>query len=242
HDWGSEARRYYWVAPVSEVVRDHVRGVATHPVNVKGPAGAVYIAGVSLDLDIFHSGPMEAFAVCVPVPSGQLNDMGLANGAQFSIAGKQPIPGQKGDHVDSFWSLSEAEGLAGIIGQAAFESVDNRSLFGAKAKKGILPTGDSFLNKKSQGSHSGVAKWDLLKRPVGSGSGNAAGSYIDESLRAYWKIDKEVPVCNEFGQVVGDRYMILCGIKTWVETKGNVGPYQTGWMKNVHANIYIRVK
>ena len=246
-DWGSRSRKHYFIAPVSEALRANFRDASKHPLGKPGPAGSVYVTGVSIQFDISHQGPMEAFAVCVPVAQGvTIPEIGVVKGLAFPIGTPATADVKKGaESFGSLWSLDGGTGpVDALCSQALAKYADDGTAFDAPLQTGVLPGGDTSLNGQRLGAHRGMAKWDLRQRPVG-GAGVSA-NHVSESCRSYWKFEKEVPICDANGYLTGTRYAILVGIRYKTETPSmampGVQPVMAGWMTNLYVKYNVRVK
>ncbi|KAF7544170.1 hypothetical protein G7Z17_g10166 [Cylindrodendrum hubeiense] len=239
---GSSPGEHYFVVPVSEALRHHTRERLRYPLGQPGLGGLVHLRGVSIQMDISHQGPMEAFAVCVPVPPGvNMPKVGMLDGSGFPNAtGANPVMEKGGDHLVFRWGHIDYDGAVGASCSTAFTKyVDSHAAFDAPLNQGVLPKGDARTGN-SKMVHSGRANWDLHQQPV-DGAG-VPTAYVNETCRSFWNLNKQVSISD----VKGERYVIICGIRYKAEMTsaiwGTTQSTMMGWMENLQVTYYTGEK
>lgn len=214
---------HYFLLPVSEVLR----------VGACDRKGSVYVTGVSVEMDVYHSSPVDLFAVCVP------------------FAASLALPEQELDAASQLFSMGgaslEAKGPqeAGVsddvvkaLGAVCFsENGRDGTLFEAPLRSGVCPKGEVRVDKRRL-SHSGRASLALGRR--GDAHGSAMDKYVREKVRLWWSFDRVVNVLDAARQYMDNRWTILCGVRCQSqELLGKAGSeIRLGSVKDVRLTVH----
>ncbi|KAH7009692.1 hypothetical protein EDB80DRAFT_713711 [Ilyonectria destructans] len=246
-DWKSRFGKHYFVAPVSEALRHHMRGRPHNPIDEQGLAGSIFVTGVSLQFQVCHAGPMDVFAVCIPVREGHhMLEVGMPLGSVFPITTLERSDVQRAEEsLSSLRRLDNHHVAAETFGSiVSTPHADNGAAFSTLLESGILPGGDSRLNQGKQVKHSGVARWSLPQQSVGDRGHKAA--FVAESCRSYWELKKEIPICDNNGNLAGERYVIIYGVEykagTPLSIQDATDQDWEEWIKDIKMTYYAPVK
>ncbi|KAI8710276.1 hypothetical protein NCS52_01240200 [Fusarium sp. LHS14.1] len=236
HQGGRGDQRYYQVIPVSEALRLFVQKARKEP-NFSGSTESVYVTGVSFEIDLERSCPVDFFAVCAATTGLQYpeSQVGVGNDGKTILCPFLNEGGQAG-------LVGANDKSVTALGAAVFEKYPkDRTAFGASTVSKGLPSGNyEVRNKNIKGVHQGKAEFSLNHVPSGQGP---TGSYVRDQIHVWWKVEKELPI----SVMTNGRLSLLMGVRPQCDgflslepPKGSVGSQMYGAVRNAQVTFYIR--
>lgn len=232
---GSGAQSYYFTAPVSEIL--HVALASTD-------RASVYVTGVALELDLFHTCAVDFFALCLPMAAANgMPEMELdSKGCLFALG--TGIKAENSEQRVPPVLCGPTDPLVAGISRVAFSGIArDGTLFNAPLRNGSFLRGQFTLNGKSKASHTGRASASLSRK--GEMTASMVDNYVRDSIRVWWDINKVVKVFGVDADVSASHYSVLCGVRPQVELplgqKNQKGGYlSVGNLKNVRVTVHYR--
>lgn len=192
---------YYFFAPVSDILL----GSICRP----GKVGEVYVTGVALEMDIQHCRAADFFAMCVPVSAGDRIAPIAVDGLNFAL-GAPRSEEKQGKGASPL--LDGRDLMVQTVGRSALTGVArDETLFGAPLRPGVLPKGDYSVNGKTKSAHRGRAEAGLSRHQAAVTG--VQDAYVRDCVRVYWRFDKTIQVCDSGFNFLGDKYVILVGLR-----------------------------
>lgn len=157
----------------------------------------LYLTDVSVELNVIHEADMDLFAACVKIPVAEVPNIAIdRQGGTFQLG----TPHQRPLTV-------EDQTMRGIIEHAYSGRARDGTLFNAPMSPGDSLQLTASVNGWPQNADRGRFSTVLSRR----------GGWVNDTVHVTWEMNKRLRVCDYHGNLVGDWYRILCGVRAQVD-------------------------